>query len=198
MFFEIIFLFFEYCFIISAVINILKYMRIKRNGILVSATVVDIHRKSRAGKHKSRTQYHPVFEYRINGQPVQARGPGSLEVKYPIGTVLEIRYDPQRPEQILAGESVARGNIAPIVIGIIFVFCSVLSIIGVKMPKLGDFAGYFVFVGLLLLFIIILFIIGKSLKDNKNKFSQRGLSRHTANNVLVVAKMRITLLPSIC
>ena len=188
MIFEIIFLFFGILLIISSAISILKHMRIKRNGIFVSATVVDIHRTSRAGKHKSRTQYHPVFEYRVNGQPVRTRGPGSLEVKYPIGKVLEIRYDPKKPERILVGDQVAMGNIAPIVIGIILAFCSVLSIIGVELPESGDSAGYLMFVCLLLLFAMITFIIFKSKKGTKNKIAQRILSKQTANNVLVVAK----------
>jgi hypothetical protein len=70
MLFEIIFLSFGILLIVSAAANILRNMRIKKKGILVSATVVDIHRTSRAGKNKSRMQYHPVFEYRVNGNSI--------------------------------------------------------------------------------------------------------------------------------
>ena len=83
MLFEIIFLSFGILLIVSAAANILRNMRIKKKGILVSATVVDIHRTSRAGKNKSRMQYHPVFEYRTDGGPVKTRGPGAAEVKHP-------------------------------------------------------------------------------------------------------------------
>jgi hypothetical protein len=188
MLFEVIFLSFGIVLIVSAAANIHRNMRIKREGILVSATVVDIHRTSKAGKNKSRTQYHSVFEYRVNGEPVKTRGPGAAEVKYPVGTVLEIRYDPQKPERILVGEPVATGDIAPILIGIAFTAGSVLSMICVKLPKLGDSAGYLVFAGMLLLFAMIIFIIVKSLKGAKNKFAQHVLSGQTAKNVLVAAK----------
>jgi hypothetical protein len=70
MLFEVIFLSFGIVLIVSAAANIHRNMRIKREGILVSATVVDIHRTSKAGKNKSRTQYHPVFEYRVNGNSI--------------------------------------------------------------------------------------------------------------------------------
>ena len=188
MLFEIIFLSFGIVLIVSATANILKKIRIKREGILVSATVVDIHRTSKAGKNKSRTQYHSVFEYRVNGEPVKTRGPGAAEVKYPVGTVLEIRYDPQKPERILVGEPVATGDIAPIWIGIVFTAGSVLSMIGVKLPKLGDTAVYLVFAGMLLLFAMFIFIIVKSLKGAKNKLAQHVLSGQMAENVLVAAK----------
>ena len=82
-----------------------EYMA-KRNGILVSATVVDIYRRRRGGKHKSRIQYHPVFEYLVDEELVKARGPGAAEVGYPVGTVMEIRYHPKRPKRILAGKPV--------------------------------------------------------------------------------------------
>ena len=188
MLFEIIFLSFGIVLIVSATANILKKIRIKREGILVSATVVDIHRTSKAGKNKSRTQYHSVFEYRVNGEPVKTRGPGAAEVKYPVGTVLEIRYDPQKPERILVGEPVATGDIAPIWIGIVFTAGSVLSMIGVKLPKLGASTKYLVFAGMLLIFAIIAFIIVKSLRGTKNKLEQHVLSERTANNVLVASK----------
>jgi len=188
MLFDFIFLSFGIVLIVSATANILKKIRIKREGILVSATVVDIHRTSKAGKNKSRTQYHSVFEYRVNGEPVKTRGPGAAEVKYPVGTVLEIRYDPQKPERILVGEPVATGDIAPIWIGIVFTAGSVLSMIGVKLPKLGDTAVYLVFAGMLLLFAMFIFIIVKSLKGAKNKLAQHVLSGQMAENVLVAAK----------
>lgn len=188
MLFEIIFLSFGILLIVSAAANILRNLRIKREGILVSATVVDIHRTSKAGKNKSRTQYHPVFEYRTDGGPVKTRGPGATEVKYPIGTVLEIRYDPQRPDRILVGESVATGYFAPIWIGITLIAGSALSMIGVKLPNLGASAGYLVFGGMLLLFAFIIFIIVKSLRGARNKFAQHVLTEQTANNVLVAAK----------
>jgi hypothetical protein len=188
MFFEIIFLSAGILLVVPAVVKILRNMRIKRDGIPVNATVVDIHRTRKAGKNKSRTYYHPVFEYRVDGRPVNTRGPGSVEVKYPVGTVLEIRYDPQRPERILAGESAAAGNIAPIWIGIAFIVGFVLSMTGIKLPKLGASAGYLVFAGMLLFLAIIIFVIVKSLRGAKNKFTQKVLSGQTASNVLVAAK----------
>lgn len=188
MLFEIIFLSFGILLIVSAAANILRNMRIKKKGILVSATVVDIHRTSRAGKNKSRMQYHPVFEYRTDCGPVKTRGSGAVAVKHPVGTVLQIRYDPQRPEQILVGESVAAGHITPICIGIAFTIGSVLSMIGVKPLKLGGSALYLVFAGMLLLFAMIIFAIVKSLRGAKNKFAQHVLSEQTAKNVLVAAK----------
>lgn len=186
--FEVIFFSFGILLIVSAVAGIYRNMRIKREGILVSATVVDIHRKSKAGKNKSRMQYYPVFEYRVDDEPVKTRGPGATEVKYPVGTVLEIRYDPQRPGRILVGEPVAAGDIASIWIGITFTVGSVLSMIGVKLPKLGASTKYLVFAGMLLIFAIIAFIIVKSLRGTKNKLEQHVLSERTANNVLVASK----------
>lgn len=188
MLFEFIFLSFGILLIVSAAANILRNMRIKREGILVSATVVDIHRTSRAGKNKSRTKYHPVFEYRVDGRPVRTRGPGTAEVKYSFGTVLEIRYDPQRPERVLVGEPAATGYIAQIWIGITFTVGSVLSSIGVKLPKLGASAKYLVFACMLLLFVMIILIIVKSLRGAKNRFAQHILSGQTAKNVLVATK----------
>lgn len=83
---------------------------------------------------------------------------------------------------------VAAGDIASIWIGITFTVGSVLSMIGVKLPKLGDTAVYLVFAGMLLLFAMFIFIIVKSLKGAKNKLAQHVLSGQMAENVLVAAK----------
>jgi len=188
MLFEIIFLFFGSLLIVVPAARILKKMRLKRDGILVSATVVDIHRERRAGKNKSRTYYHPVFEYPVDGRTVKNRGPGELDARYSVGTVFTIRYDPQNPQRILVGESVATGSIAPIIIGIAFIAGSVLSMSGVKLPEFKASAGYYVFAGMLLIFAVITISIVKSMRQAKNKLSQRIQSGHMANNVLVAAK----------
>jgi len=188
MLFETIFLASGILLIVMPAAKILRNIRIKRSGIPVSATVVDIHRTSRAGKNKSRTQYHPVFEYRVDGMPVRTRGPGAAEAKYNVGTVLGIRYDPKKPECILVGQPAAAGNIVPILIGIVFTVGSILSMIGVKLPKLGSSAGYLVFAGTLLFFVMIIFAVVKSLRGAENKLTQNVLSGKTANNVLVAAK----------
>lgn len=188
MLFEIIFLSIGILLIVLAVANIFRNMRLKREGILVRATVVDIHRTKRASKHTSYTQYHPVFEYPVDGKSVKTRGPGSAKVDYSVGMVTEIRYDPRRPERILVGESLARGHIPPILIGMAFIVGSVLSMLGVKLPSLGASAGYLVFTGMLLFFVLLIVVIVKSLRGTKNKFAQSILSEQTANNVLVAAK----------
>lgn len=187
MLFEIIFLSVGILLIVSAVTKIFRNMRIKKKGIPVNATVVDIHRTNLASKNRSRTQYHSVFEYRVNDRLVRTQGPGELEVKYPIGTVSEIRYDPQKPDRILVGDQAVMGNVAPLLFGIIFAVGSVLSMVGVKLPKSGETAGYIVLVCLLLIFTII-YIFLKSLMGKRNEYARQSLSRHTANNVLVVAK----------
>lgn len=188
MFFQILFLLVGILLVVPAAFNILRNMRIKREGILVSATVVDIQRTRRASKNISHLQYHPVFEYLADGRPVKTRGPGNAEVKYPVGTVLDIRYDPQRPERILIGELVAKGYIAPILIGIALIIGSVMSMLDVDLPELGSSAGYIVFVVMLLLFVIIIISIVRSLRGAGHNIAERVLSGQTAGNVLVAAK----------
>lgn len=188
MFFEMIFLSVGILLIVSVLPKILRNLRMKRKGIRVTATVVDIHRTSKASKNRSYTQYHPVFEYPVDGSLMRTRGPGAMQVKYDVGTIAEIRYDPQKPDRILVGESAATGYIASIWIGIVFITGSILSMIGIKLPDFGASAGYLVFAGMLLLFALFIFMIIKSLRSARNTLSQQVLSGQTANNVLVAEK----------
>jgi hypothetical protein len=187
MLFGFIFLSCGILLIVSAAVNIYRNIWLKRNGILVSATVVDIYRRRRGGKHKSRIQYHPVFEYLVDEELVKARGPGAAEVGYPVGTVMEIRYHPKRPKRILTGKPVTSADIAPIWIGIVFIIGSLLSMLGVKLPEFTA-PGYLAPVVILLVFIILIVIIVKLLRGFRKRYTQHALTERTADNVLVAAK----------
>ncbi len=188
MFFEIIFLTLGSVLILSSSVTIIRNMRLKRVGVPVSATVVDIHRTRRAGKNVSHTQYHPVFEYYVSGKPTKAQGPGTSEVKYSVGTVMEILYDPYKPERILVDNAAAAGSTAPIWIGIALVVGSVLSMSGIKLPKAGTPSGYIVLSVMLLFFALIIFIVVRSIRGVGKKLTQHALTEQTSDNVLIAAK----------
>ena len=193
MLFGFIFLSCGILLIVSAAVNIYRNIWLKRNGILVSATVVDIYRRRRGGKHKSRIQYHPVFEYLVDEELVKARGPGAAEVGYPVGTVMEIRYHPKRPKRILTGKPVTSADIAPIWIGIVFIIGSLLSMLGVKLPEFTA-PGYLAPVVILLVFIINRYYC-QITSGFPKRYTQHALTERTADNVLVAAKMKTVLSP---
>lgn len=116
--------------ILMAADAIRRTLKIKRDGVSVRATVIDnIHRVARgAGKG---IRFYPVLEFQAGSKLVRTEGSGTPIVRYPVGTVLEIRYNPGKPEQILVGEPKLAGFVLLIIIGAACIAAGVLALTGV-------------------------------------------------------------------
>ncbi|MEA4971420.1 MAG: DUF3592 domain-containing protein [Candidatus Pelethousia sp.] len=119
---KIIFIFVGISAILLPVVAIRRMRRLKREGVRASATVIDNIRGTGRG-----TRYYPVLEYLVDGKLVRAEGGDTPGGKYPVGTVLEICYDPRKPEQVLVGEPKLAGYIFLMIIGVACIAVGVLA-----------------------------------------------------------------------
>lgn len=94
----------------------------------VEACVVDINEVERTTKskktHKTEVYYYPVYEYVIDGNTfVKKSSSGSNYVKYVIGDKVNIRYNPDNPNEF------DDSRFAYLIMGSLFMTGSVLMII---------------------------------------------------------------------
>ncbi len=119
---KIVFIFVGVSAILLPVVAMRRMQRLKREGVRVSATVIDNIRGIGRG-----TRYYPVLEYLVDSKLVRAEGGDTPRGKYPVGTVLEIRYDPRKPEQVLVGEPKLAGYIFLMIIGVACIAAGMLA-----------------------------------------------------------------------
>lgn len=129
--------------VFSLVIGVVFFITTRRNrnrcSNVVSATVVDNvfeHSSIGSGRTKSSVAtYYPVFEFDFKRKKVRAKGEvGSNPPEHKVGDVVEIRVNPENPQEIVAGS----GKLEIIISAFLF-------FIGVLFSTIGGFLAASVF-----------------------------------------------------
>ena len=87
--------------VILAYTSVAKALRCKEETI---GTIIGVgrrsHRRNRGGR---RVEYHPIFEYTVNGVRIQgtADNGSAFRNKFKEGTEMELRYNAAKPEEFV-------------------------------------------------------------------------------------------------
>lgn len=97
---------------------------------VVSGTVADV-RRQRSADNEGRFNYHPIYEYTVNGQVFRREGSvySQNRKKYQVGQAAQIMYNPEKPQEFyVAGAKKQVGfGFMLVVVGVVFCISAFVS-----------------------------------------------------------------------
>ena len=91
-----------------------------------TATITDVYKVSNSHRN-SLPKYYPILEYEIDGEKYENRGHIAINPNNSIGKQIEIKYNPQNPNQFTYNKQ----NYGQVIIGGGFIFISLIFLFGI-------------------------------------------------------------------